>query len=161
MKTRLKFLILLVLLFQVTDLPGQAPYFQQYFLLKKNDAVQVESILKDRKGFMWFGTNKGLFRFDGVNTKRFTKADSLAIDHVTTLAQDALGRIWIGHKNGQLSVMGNDVIHRMQFPEGDATQEISDILFASNGTMWFSTLNDGLYYYREHRLYRLDEDDGM
>ena len=155
-----KWLTLLVLSVQLSHAFGQSPYFQQYFLLKKNDAVQVESILKDRKGFMWFGTNKGLFRFDGVNTRRFTKADSLAVDHVTALAQDSSGRIWIGHKNGQLSILEKDVIHRVNFPEGDATQEISDILFAHDGTMWFSTLNDGLYYYNEH-LYRLDEADGM
>ncbi|MEJ0033827.1 MAG: two-component regulator propeller domain-containing protein [Bacteroidota bacterium] len=160
MMTNLRLLFLLVFVLQGTVLFGQSPYFQQYFLLRKNDAVQVESILKDQKGFMWVGTNKGLFRFDGINIKRFTKADSLAIDHVTALAQDSLGRIWIGHKNGQLSVMEKDVIRKMQFPEGDATQEISDILFGRDGTMWFSTLNDGLYYFHEH-LYRLDEADGM
>src|ERR1041385_336852 len=130
----IKRLILLTLLFRLTEAFGQSPYFQQYSLLRKNDAVQVESILKDRKGFMWIGTNKGLFRFDGINTKRFTKADSLATDHVTALAQDSSGRIWIGHKNGQLSVMEKDVIRRMQFPEGDATQEVSDILFGRDGT---------------------------
>lgn len=156
----MKRLLLLLLLFRLPDALGQSPYFQQYYLLKKNDAVQVETILNDRKGFMWFGTNKGLFRFDGINTRRFTKADSLPLDHITALAQDSLGRIWIGHKNGQLSIYEKDQIHKVDFPEGDATQEISDILFASDGTMWFSTLNDGLYYFNE-RLFRLDEADGM
>lgn len=156
-----RWLILLVLSIQLADGFAQAPYFQQYFLLRKNDAVQVESILKDNKGFMWFGTNKGLFRFDGVNTRRYTKADSLALDHVTSLEQDTLGRIWIGHKNGQISILEKDVIRKFNFPEGDATQEISDIHFAKTGTMWFSTLNDGLYYYNNERLYRLDEADGM
>jgi ligand-binding sensor domain-containing protein len=156
----MKRLLLLFLLFRLPDAFGQSPYFQQYYLLKKNDVVQIETILKDNKGFMWFGTNKGLFRFDGINTRRFTKNDSLAIDHVTALAEDSLGRIWIGHKNGQLSVFEKDQIHKTSFSEGDATQEISDILFARDGTMWFSTLNDGLYYYNQH-LYRLDEADGM
>ncbi|HZY83080.1 MAG TPA: two-component regulator propeller domain-containing protein [Cyclobacteriaceae bacterium] len=156
----IKRLILLILLFRLPLAFGQSPYFQQYFLLKKNDPVQIESILKDRTGFMWFGTNKGLFRFDGINTKRFTVADSLSIDHVTALAQDSTGKIWIGHKNGQLSTIDREVVTKVTFPEGDATQEISDILFASDGTMWFATLNDGLYYFNEH-LYRLDEADGM
>src|SRR5690606_31204019 len=30
-----------------------------------------------------------------------------------------------------------------------------------NGTLWFSTRGDGLYYYLNERLYRLDEMDGM
>src|ERR1700754_3082720 len=117
----MKRLLLLFLLLRLSDASGQSPYFQQYSLLRKNDAFQVESILKDNKGFMWFGTNKGLFRFDGINTRRFTKADSLPLDHVTALAQDSIGRIWIGHKNGQLSIFEKDVIHKVEFPEGDAT----------------------------------------
>jgi ligand-binding sensor domain-containing protein len=157
----MKRLILVVLLFQLSDAFGQSPYFQQYFLLPRNDVVQIEAILKDKKGFMWFGTNKGLFRFDGINTKRYTKADSLAADHVTALAQDSTGRIWIGHKTGQLSILEKDIITKANFREGDATEEISDILFARDGTMWFSTLNDGLYYSYKDRLYRLDEADGM
>ncbi len=153
-------LILLAFLFGFLNAGAQSPYFQQYSLLRKNDVVQIEAILKDKKGFMWFGTNKGLFRFDGIDTKRYTRSDSLAIDHVTALAQDSTGVIWIGHKNGQLSRIDNDVVTKVEFPEGDATEEISDILFARDGTMWFSTLNDGLYYYTQ-RLYRLDETDGM
>lgn len=154
-------LTLLIGVFTTSVVCGQSPYFQQYFLLKKNESVQIESIMKDRQGFMWFGTNKGLFRFDGINTKRFTVADSLSIDHVTALAQDSTGVIWIGHKNGQLSKIDRDVISKVQFREGDATEEISDILFSQDGTMWFSTLNDGLYYHKQDRLYRLDEADGM
>lgn len=153
-------LILLILLCRLPEAFSQSPYFQEYVLLKKNDPVQVERIMKDHTGFMWFGTNKGLFRFDGINTWRLTTADSLAFDHVTALAQDSTGRVWAGHRNGQLSVIGNGVAKKVEFPEGDATEPISDILFASDGTMWFSTLNDGLYYFNEH-LYRLDEADGM
>lgn len=151
---------MLILVFRLADAFGQSPYFQAYTLLKKNDPVQVESIMKDRTGFMWFGTNKGLFRFDGISTRRYTTTDSLAFDHVTALAQDSTGRIWIGHRNGQLSVFENDAVKKFEFPEGDATGHVSDILFATDGTMWFSTHNDGLYYFNEH-LYRLDEADGM
>ena len=84
---------------------AQIPYFQHYSLLKRNESVQVNVIFQDRTGFIWYGTNKGLFRFDGIQQERFTTLDSLPDDYVTALAQDSMGRIWTGHKNGRLSFL--------------------------------------------------------
>src|SRR6478736_6650779 len=140
---------------------GQAPYFQNYFLLRKNEPVQINTLFQDRTGFIWIGTNKGLFRYDGINTQRFTKADSLPDDNVTAIAQDSTGRIWTGHKNGELGIVENSEIIKFNPTEGSAAGPVSDILFDRKGNLWFSTLNDGLYYFTKDRLYRLDEEEGM
>jgi ligand-binding sensor domain-containing protein len=140
---------------------AQVPFFQHYFLLKKNDPVQVNTIYQARNGILWLGTNKGLFEFDGVNHRRFTKAENLPDDHVTSIGQDSLGRIWTGHKNGELAFLENGKITKFNTLEGATTAEISDILFDKRGILWFSTMNDGLYYLMNDRLYRLDENEGM
>jgi ligand-binding sensor domain-containing protein len=141
---------------------AQVPFFQYYSLLKKNEPVQINAIVQGKSGFMWFGTTKGLFKFDGTEFTRFTKSvNNLPDDNVTALAVDSLGRIWTGHKNGQLAFVHDGVIEKFTAQEGDATQEISDILFDKAGNLWFSTLNDGLYYFKNNRLFRLDEADGM
>ncbi len=140
---------------------GQVPFFQKYYLLKKNEPVQVNVIFQDKAGLVWMGTNKGLFRFDGINYGHFTLADKLPDENVTALAQDSLGRLWIGHKNGRLAFLEKNKIHSFEPPEGSATKEISDILFDQKGNLWFSTLNDGLYYFTQNRLFRLDEKEGL
>jgi ligand-binding sensor domain-containing protein len=152
-----------VFLFFIIGLCGyaQIPYFQNYTLLKKNETVQVNVIFQDNAGFIWYGTNKGLFKFDGINQKRFTLRDSLADENITALAEDSVHRLWIGYKNGSLSYIENDVIKKFEPKEGTSTQPISDILFDTQGAMWFSTYNDGLYYFINDRLYRLDEQEGM
>jgi ligand-binding sensor domain-containing protein len=139
---------------------GQAPHFQKYFLLKKNDPVHVNAMLQNKAGFIWYATNKGLFSFDGINLKRFTIKDSLPDENVTALAEDSLGRIWMGCKNGKISYFDNDKIIAFTPEEGNSPHEISDILFDHRGNLWFSTLDDGVYYYT-NRLYRLDETDGI
>jgi streptogramin lyase len=139
---------------------AQVPYFQHYALLKKNEPVHVNTIFQDRRGFVWCGTSKGLFKFDGINVQ-LQAIDSLADENITALAEDSLGRLWMGHKNGQLTYLEQAAVKKFSPPEGDATQEISDIVFDSRGNLWFSTLNDGLYYFRQDRLYRLDEDEGL
>jgi ligand-binding sensor domain-containing protein len=140
---------------------GQIPFFQQYFLLRKNDAVQINAILQDNSGTMWFATAKGLYNFDGKNYKRFTKQDGLEHDAVTALAKDSLGRLWVGYATGQLSFLEEDGFRLFSPPEGTATKAVSDIYFDSKGRMWFSTLNDGLYYFTNNRLYRVDDAEGM
>jgi len=153
--------IVLLILLTVGTHYGQVPFFQYYSLLRRNEPVQVNVIFQDKSGFIWYGTNKGLFRFDGINQERFTAADSLPDDNVTAIAQDSLGRIWTGHKNGRLAFLEKGSIKNFDPPEGSSSNEISDILFDRHGNLWFSTLNDGLYYFTQDRLFRVDEQEGL
>jgi signal transduction histidine kinase/ligand-binding sensor domain-containing protein len=140
---------------------GQVPYFQYYSLLKKNEPVQVNAIMQGKSGYIWFGTNKGLFRFDGKSTRQFTSADKLPDENVTAVVQDSLGRIWTGHKNGKIAILDNASVKEFNPPEGLSKSEISDMFFDSRGILWFSTLGDGLYFFRQNRLFRLDEDENL
>jgi ligand-binding sensor domain-containing protein len=140
---------------------SQLPFFHHYYLLKKNEPVQVNKIFQDRYGFLWFGTNQGLFRFNGRNYLRYTVADSLPDNHITAIAQDSIGNIWTGHHSGAVAFIKNGIVHKFDPPEGSATKPVSDILFDRNGHLWFSTLNDGLYFYKTNRLHRLDEQEGL
>ncbi|MEM6800448.1 MAG: two-component regulator propeller domain-containing protein, partial [Bacteroidota bacterium] len=72
--------------------------------LSQND---VNCILQDRTGFMWFGTNDGLNLYNGYEFRVFkpNEEDSTAIitNIIQTLEEDAAGRIWIGTPGEGLS----------------------------------------------------------
>jgi ligand-binding sensor domain-containing protein len=140
---------------------SQTPHFQRYTFLKKNEPIGINAIYQDHTGFIWYGTNKGLFKFDGSKFFRYTTADSLPDDNVTAIQSDSLGRIWTGHRSGQLAYFENGRATKFAPAEGNATQAVSDILFDKKGRLWFSTLNDGLYCFSEGRLFRFDESEGM
>ncbi len=57
------------------------------------------TILQDSKGFMWFGSQFGLNRFDGKNFKIFHKdpddSNSISDSYIFNLSEDKLGGIWI------------------------------------------------------------------
>ncbi len=62
----------------------------------------VDCIIKDSKGFMWFGTWNGLCRYDGysfrINQKQTHKL--LPGNFIHSLCEDAEGNIWIGTNEG-------------------------------------------------------------
>ena len=69
------------------------------------DAVMC--ILQDRSGFMWFGTELGLNRYDGNDFKVFLQVPgdptSLSHGYILSLHEDRAGILWIGTFNGGLN----------------------------------------------------------
>ena len=59
----------------------------------------VFAILQDRHGFMWFGTQGGLNRYDGYRVTQYrhdpNNPSSLGSDFVQTLFEDSKGTIWV------------------------------------------------------------------
>jgi ligand-binding sensor domain-containing protein len=157
---RLRRLVFLLILPLTIDYSlAQSPYFQTYYLARKGEPVQIHKVFQDSRGYMWFATNKGLFRFDGVNQQLI---EATSDDPVTALAEDKSGKLWTGTRSGKLFSIDSDLRPVLfEPPEGTAAAEVSDILFDKRGNLWFSTYNDGLYYYTEGRIYRLDDSDGM
>src|ERR1035437_4479334 len=68
----------------------------------------VQAILKDRYGFMWFGTQDGLNRYDGYTFKVYRHqpkdSGSLRRSNIMSLYEDRQGTLWVGTANGALSM---------------------------------------------------------
>lgn len=64
----------------------------------------VAAIIKDSRGFIWFGTSEGLCRFDGTNIKvyKHNSHDSTSLCHneVIAIVEDSQKNLWVGTANG-------------------------------------------------------------
>ncbi len=79
---------------------AQHPVFRQ---LTKQDGLPSNTVytsLQDQEGYMWFGTEKGLVRFDGHSYKVLTHP-GMTGQSVSDLHLDGLGRIWCQNFIGQ------------------------------------------------------------
>lgn len=60
----------------------------------------VTAILKDRYGYMWFGTDDGLNKFDGVNFTVYRHKEddtaSIGANSILAMYEDRAGNLWIG-----------------------------------------------------------------
>ncbi|WP_282135361.1 sensor histidine kinase [Seonamhaeicola maritimus] len=120
------------------------------------DFNHVQDITQDADGFMWFATNRGLFKYDGNQLyaiKKYTsnseEEEEEGVIRIKTVYADADGMIWIGtfnegldrynSKTGKFTHYGHDP----DDPTSLANDNIIDILRDSKGTLWIAT-NNGL-----------------
>ena len=62
-------------------------------------SLAVTALAQDREGYLWVGTEEGLFRFDGRRFKAFGEREGLRAP-VTTLLPTATGGLWVGTQRG-------------------------------------------------------------
>ena len=114
----------------------------------------IYSILKDSRGFMWFGTRTGgLNKYNGYEFIVFKNdqkdVNSLANNEVVSLFEDHQGRIWIGTRNGGLNyyVPEQDVFFRLFLPGFENQTYTTTAIFQCNdNNIWIGT-SKGLYSY--------------
>jgi ligand-binding sensor domain-containing protein len=72
---------------------------------------EVYEIIQDSKGYLWFGTDNGLSRFNGYSFRNFGALHGLSDPVVFHLQEDRHGRIWMQCISGKLFYFENDSIH--------------------------------------------------
>lgn len=114
----------------------------------------VNTILKDRYGIMWFGTDDGLNKFDGTNftVYRYKPGDStgLRTNEVLALHEDRSGNLWIGTSGGGLSLYDRKKDRFLHYPaqSGDYPLSRCDVIRSIcsdyQGKIWLAQF-EGLY----------------
>lgn len=90
----------------VAYLAGTTPLRAQRYSFKfygQDEGLQnlaVQAVLQDREGFLWVGTQNGLFRYDGTGFRAFTKDDGLPGARIESLHEAADGTLWVGTGTG-------------------------------------------------------------
>jgi signal transduction histidine kinase/ligand-binding sensor domain-containing protein/DNA-binding response OmpR family regulator len=90
----------------------------------------VNTILKDRFGLLWFGTDDGLDKFDGTNFKvyRHSPGDSTSLraNEILSLHEDKSGNLWIGTSGGSLSLYDRKKDAFINFRSGNSPNSIKN-----------------------------------
>jgi len=87
-------------------LPAQRYSFQHYGQKEGLTNTVPQCMLQDRTGFLWVGTQNGLFRYDGARFRGFFKSDGLPSSRIESLHEDARGTLWVGTRSGLVRRVG-------------------------------------------------------
>jgi ligand-binding sensor domain-containing protein len=74
-------------------------------------SVTVYCMTQDKDGFLWFGTETGLTRFDGTHFRNFTQEDGLPDNEIIQLFADSKGRVWCSPWRKTVCYYYKGVIH--------------------------------------------------
>jgi hypothetical protein len=69
--------------------------FHNYTLKDGLAGNNVYCATQDKEGFIWFGTETGLSRFDGSHFKNYTVSDGLPDNEILNIFTDSRGRVWL------------------------------------------------------------------
>ncbi len=130
-------------------------------------SAAVHSMLRDSRGFMWFGTTESLVRFDGVDYKVYPvdKSDSTQLQegNVHYLFEDSKGRIWLsagmGYQYPRTIQVFDPKIDRFYNTEIKPLQNSyyqnqnkaqGYMLEDDTGNIWIKSMRSGIYKIEEN-----------
>ncbi|TAE18063.1 MAG: hypothetical protein EAZ95_05315 [Bacteroidetes bacterium] len=107
----------------------------------------VSYIFQDSKGFMWFGTAKGLNRFDGYKFTIYENdsEDSTSISQgmIMHIHEDKTGNFWISTEGGGLNYFDRKTETFKRYTQGNTSKHITSplvrmVLEDENGMLWIA-----------------------
>lgn len=111
----------------------------------------VHVIFQDSRGFLWFGTQDGLNRYDGYNFKVYkpepSNPNSLSNGWITAIVEDKDGYLWIGTRLGGLNRYDpfkeqfTQYRHTVEESTSVNDDHISALLVGKDNRLWVGTLN--------------------
>lgn len=119
----------------------------------------VRVILQDSRGFMWFGTEDGLNRYDGYNFKTFKPdpdvPNSLSDRWINSILEDHDGYVWVGTGQGGLNRYDpkTETFTRYLHNESDSLSlsdnHVNVMYVDKDGRLWVGT-HSGLDLYNKN-----------
>jgi ligand-binding sensor domain-containing protein len=107
-----------------------AAHFKNYTTKDGLPANKVNCVLQAKNGFIWYGTDNGLAKFDGKHftyyTNNVNKPNSVSSNIITALFEDEQKNIWIGTYEAGLNVFNIKTKKFTQFKQEDKENKLPD-----------------------------------
>lgn len=147
-------LLALLLVGQAAIAHGQQPrsaltgYKQTSWTIEDEVPAAISSLTQSKDGFIWLGTQIGIFRFDGTRFERVPAYERLNGAGASLLHAAHNGDLWIVYGTGQLARARNGRV--LMRPNGGPKNYIHAIVETPQGDLWFAG-RQMLSNYREGR----------
>jgi len=144
------------------DASGIGPFHHTAWTIGEGAPGNITALTQAADGFLWIGTEVGLFRFDGL---RFEHVEQPADNPFPATSISALytapdGGLWIGFRYGGISVLdGDNPIHHGE-AEGLRLSTVYRFQQDRDGVLWAATFR-GLIYLQDGRWHQADAELGV
>ncbi len=162
----LSVLLLILVSFGYALDPGRM--ITQYKIIVWNDTNglpqnMVMEIIQSANGYIWFGTEEGLIRFDGNKFVVFNKDNTplLKDNYIFALYEDSEGTLWIAPRGGGLLTYRNGVFSNFSIENGFIDKIVNCIIEDKKKQLWIGTENNGLFLYSNNNFFNFTKKNGL
>ena len=105
----------------------------------------IRAILQSRDGYIWIGTQEGLYRFDGERFTVYNSANTSEMKNssVYDLAEDQEGTLWIATRDGLLARRENS-FKRYSVKDGLTSNSLLSLCIDQQGVLWIGSMGGGV-----------------
>ena len=148
----MKFLIFSLITLFVSHISAQSYNISQLGLEQGLTNSYIVSITQDRDGFLWFATEEGLNKFDGIHfIGHYKYTQSISGNELNRIYADKNKPIiWIATQRAGLNAYNYETqsmelfSHEDDNPNSIITNDITDIKPANGNNLWISTFHYGV-----------------
>lgn len=116
----------------------------------------VQAIIQTRDGYLWFGTQEGFTRFDGVSFTEFKRVitPGMNSDYISTFFEDSTGNLWIGTREGLLKYKEGN-LQAFTTTDGVPNINIVSIQMDNQGILWLGS-SKGTYILKNNSIEKVN-----
>ena len=147
----------------IQTIKGSLDYFKTSSNVNPRIENSINCILQDSKGNLWFGNQKGIYKFDGINYSQFTVNDNIKnntgyaisdgyIFGPESIIEDKSGKIWFGGRgtDGLFCFDGKILNHY----NVDSIEWVRPLMQSSNGDVWFNARHSPCLYIYDGKSFK-------
>ena len=145
------FLMVCLFLVPPQNLIAKDSFVSQYIqtVYNQNNGIgsnEVNCLYQSSSGYIWIGTDGGLYRSDGAGFQSINLWNTERTDmySINCIIQDSTGRMWIGTDNYGLFYIESGNNYQLQDEYYNGIKTIYDICETEDGKIYVST-SEGLY----------------
>src|SRR5215471_14430056 len=131
----------------------------QRYTVPNLPSKNILAIFQDSDGWMWFGTDKGVARFNGTDFRSSVAGSSyaaLAGLEVRSIAEDGQGLMWLGTARGVQRITKDGEDAGELLPD----HEVRSVMVDHNNGVWIAT-SAGEFKYAAGSLAKIGESQGL
>jgi ligand-binding sensor domain-containing protein len=111
----------------------------------------TEALIQDNRGFMWFGGQDGLLRYDGYNLRSY-RHEASNLHSIWSITEDGQGKTWLATEGGlyRFDPVYERFHHYLDDPGGQSLSQndFREVLWSKDGKIWVGSFGGGLSLYR-------------
>ena len=138
-----------------------AKSLQHYTMKEGLPSNLVTSLMQDRDGALWVGTESGIARIGAGKVETFPPNDALSTDTINALFEDREGDVWIGGDATGLTILRKQKFVTYSFRDADAAPQIRCVFGTGDGSTWIGTDGSGLKHFQNGQFSTLTTTNGL